>query len=246
MGNVAKEERMLEGKKSESALSFSSGMIFPMGCILLAFGIMSSGDLFFPFALRLSAFILFTSACLWDLKGLFYSSAASLLGLLSFSSRIFHHFPSLVFFLIMINTCVIIAMLKRMWKVSQKAKERELLILKSWESHYHVFRMEFLEKLEEVKKAQESLFFMEEQIVRLEKERMEGFLEEDELQKSLIEQLAAAQEKCELLQKEVDLLEEVLLVASKDVAPTVTATNSKPSRKKKGKAKEEAVQGSLF
>jgi hypothetical protein len=240
MGNVAKEERMLANGKSEGTLSFSSGMILPMGCILLAFGIMS-GDLFFPFALRLSAFVLFTSACLWDLKGLFYSSSVSLLGLLSVCPRVFLHFPSLVFLLIMINTCVIIALLKRIWKASQKAKERELLILKSWESHYHVFRMEFLEKLEEVKKAQESFFFMEEQIFRLEKEHMEGFLEEDELQKNLIEQLAASQKECELLQSEVDLLEAVLLAASKDIeAPT----SRKPSRKKK--LKEEVSQGILF
>ena len=47
MGNVSKEERMLVSKKSEDVASFSSGMILPMGCILLAFGIMSSGDLFF-------------------------------------------------------------------------------------------------------------------------------------------------------------------------------------------------------
>jgi hypothetical protein len=244
MGNVAKEERMLEGKKSDDIASFSSGMILPMGCILLAFGIMSSGGLFFPFALRVSAFLLFTSACLWDLKGLFYSSFVSFFTLLSVCPSVFVNFPSLVFFLLMINTCIIVAILKRMWKASQKSKERELLILKSWESHYHVFRMEFLEKLEEVRKAQESLFFMEEQIFRLEKERMEGFLEEDELQKSLIEQLTASQEQCELLQKEIGLLEEVLLAALKEEAPT--AIISKPSRKKKGNLREEAVQGSLF
>jgi hypothetical protein len=244
MGNVSKEERMLVSKKSEDVASFSSGMILPMGCILLAFGIMSSGDLFFPFALRLSAFVLFTSACLWDLRGLFYSSSASLFALLILCPRVFLHFPSLVFFLIMINTCVIVAMLKRMWKACQKAKERELQILKSWESHYHVFRMEFLEKLEEVKKAQESLFFMEEQILRLEKERMEGFLEEDEVQKSLIEQLVASQEKCDLLQQEVDLLEEVLLVDLKGETPSTSSTSRKPLRKKK--LKEESSQGILF
>lgn len=244
MGDVSKEERMLENKKSEDIASFSSGMIFPMGCILLAFGIMSSGDLFFPFALRFSAFILFTSTCLWDLKGLFYSSSVSFFTLLWLCPSVFLTFPSLVFALIMINTCIIVAMLKRMWKASQKSKERELLILKSWESHYHVFRMECLEELEEVKKAQESLFFMEEQLFRLEKERMEGFLEEDELQKSLIEQLAASQEQCEFLQKEIDLLEEVLLAVSKEAIPM--ATESKAPRKKKGKAKQEYSQGILF
>ena len=224
------------GNKSESVASFSSGMVLPMGSILLAFGIMSSGALFFPFALRLSAFILFTSACLWDLRGLFYASCVSLFVMLGVCPLVFLHFPSALFFLIMINTCLIVAMLKRMWKISYKAKEKELLTLKAWESHYHVFRAEFLEKLEEVKKAQESLFFMEEQVLRLEKERIEGFLEEDEVQKNLIEQLAVSQEKCQFLQQEVDFLEEVLTVAP--------VTTSKPLRKKK--VKEEVSQGILF
>ncbi len=226
--------------RSEEVATFSSGLILPIAFILSAFGIMCGAEVaYFPFLLRMSAFAFFMSACLWDFKGLFYACSFICVASLGICPRVFLELPCFIFFLIMLNTSFIVALLKKAWMASQKVKAKELERLKAWETHYYAFRLQCLEKLEEVKKVQEEFFFMQEQVESLEKERLEGFLEEEESLTRLMQQLADSEEQCLLLQQEVDRLEEIISTA----APISPASPLKVLRKKKAK---EPSQATLF
>ena len=91
----------------------------------------------------------------------------------------------------------------------------------------------YLTCLEELKKKEDILFFVKQQLEDVEKEYREGFLEEDTNQKTLIDLFLSSQKKCSSLDAEVRMLEELLLKAAKPV--------------RKRKKKEESIdQGLLF
>ena len=237
MENISWKKRMLGFLKGKE-VSFSTHNILPVIFIFFAFSAMSLQASHFSVLLQATAVLLFISSCLWSFKGLVFSVALSCVFFIVVSPNVFLSFSSLIFFLIMITTGVIVVLLKKNSIITQKSKREELERLKIWESHYYAFRHEFLDELAAVRDTQEDLFFIDQELQSLEKERIEELLEEDTCQKALVELFIASQKKVLALEQEVELLEEILLNTFK--------VQVKPRLVQKEKSKEKDRQWTLF
>lgn len=222
----------------EKEYSFSTSHLVPIGFFLAASLFMDVYPAKCPLTLQVSAFFLFSFSCLWGFKGLFFSSLLSSGMLFVISPEVFQEFPSFLFFLISFNTAVVIALFKKSALEEKKGQEIEMTSLKAWESHYYAFREKCLEEVEELKSFQEGVMYTDLEMQSLKHERLEEFLKEDESQTSLMKLLTASQEKCHYLEKEIEILEELLALSETSVEKTKT-----PRRKK---IKEDGIQSMLF
>lgn len=223
-----------------------SATLFPLLFAFLGVSLLSLQASFNCSLLYFFATCFFIASYLWSFKGLFFSASCALLFLLWKQPEGLLKGPSIVFFLISVNSSFLSVLLQRrsfdLWqnwkekvstletsldqKTCQLQEERETLYL--LQEKYEDLFFQYSEKEQALSQVKEELFFVDHQLQAFEKESLQSSLEEDPSQISLIDSLRESNQICEALEKEVLLLEEIVSDISK---PKIKVSRQKKVKK---------------